>query len=306
MPMLAPRLPLGTVKRLTEHYGSSVEEWLGDVENVVLRVAERNGLRVVGYHDAGWTSVIAVGVTQSAQSVVIKALPDRNRFMREVAALRHWHGRGVCALMGVDEPDQVLITELVGGRPGGGPRPTDHVERVAASLSCLHQDEVPPSPDLPELVSYYQETVIPRIERRSRIFAKVVGPRLVATALDHARTLCVDRGHRALLHSDLYAENVAFDHKGRPVFIDPHAIIGSPAYDWAFWAVYYQFDTGFQQRLDLCFAQAADLAEEAIQWMVTLAVDGALYYLENEEPQVDSMLRVLQALDQRSARRRSG
>jgi streptomycin 6-kinase len=95
------------------------------------------------------------------------------------------------------------------------------------------------------------------------------------------------------LHSDLYAENVLWDEVGEPVFIDPHAKVGSPAFDWAFWCVYYVPTSGFAERVALCRQYAPAELDKALAWSLTLAVDGALYYLDTDDHQAAAMLAVL-------------
>ncbi|OLT44115.1 hypothetical protein BJF85_20650 [Saccharomonospora sp. CUA-673] len=98
-----------------------------------------------------------------------------------------------------------------------------------------------------------------------------------------------------MLHTDLYAENIVFNSDHEPVFIDPHPKIGTPAFDWAVWCVYYRDNDGFTNRFDLCRSQAPALADEALAWSLTLAVDGALYYSDKEDPRVATTLSILES-----------
>jgi streptomycin 6-kinase len=88
---------------------------------------------------------------------------------------------------------------------------------------------------------------------------------------------------------------VLFDEDSGPVFIDPHAKVGSPAFDWAFWCVYYVPTSGFVDRVALCREYAPAELDEALAWSVTLAVDGALYYLDTGDDRVAAMLTVLES-----------
>jgi streptomycin 6-kinase len=292
---LEPALPLGTVRRLREHYGDDIRGWLLEAESTVAQVARRHGLRVVGYHDAGWASVIAVGIDRSGRFRVLKAVPEADRFRRELAALRHWAGDGASRLVSADEDAQTLVLEQVGGGPGGAGRPADHLRQVVTALPRLHRRPIPAQTVLPTLVDHYQHTVLPRIERRAALFGHVVGlPRVVA-ALDLGQSLCAAQRERTVLHSDLYAENVLFGDHREVVFIDPHATVGPAAFDWAFWAVYYQATTGFDHRLRMCAQHAPVVLTDVLSWIVTLAVDGALYYRETGDPRHQAMLEVLES-----------
>ena len=76
-----------------------------------------------------------------------------------------------------------------------------------------------------------------------------------------------------MLHSDLYAENVLFDEHSLPVFIDPHPKIGSAAFDWAFWCVYYVPAEGFAKRIELCRQHTPCDMNEVLAWAATLSAD---------------------------------
>ncbi|MQA10176.1 MAG: phosphotransferase [Pseudonocardiaceae bacterium] len=290
---LTPGIPAGTRTRLVEHYGPTVRTWLHGAGNKIAATAAQSEITVDGFHDAGWTSVVAVGRDAAGQLVILKAFPDPDRYHHEQAALTHWAGHSSCCLLGSDDTARVLIIELVGRAAGGASAPNDAAERVADVLPQLHRIEVEPDSSVPTLRDYYRQTVLPRIQHRASRHGTAVGEETVCGALDLGAKLCTERHRRAMLHSDLYAENVVFDAEQVPVFIDPHPKIGSPAFDWAFWCVYYRQDGGFATRVALCRSHVPDLANEVLAWSLTLAVDGALYYTENNDPDAAMMLQVL-------------
>lgn len=289
MALLTNEVPPGTHRRLTEHYGQEVACWLTGVDRLVADAADRWDVRLAGFHDAGWTSVVAFGHLSDGQPVVLKALPEAERFALEKEALTHWGGDGVCRLRRASDDDQILMIEAVGRRIGGSSRPDDHAQRVAAALPRLHQREVMTG-KVPLVVDYYRDTVVPRIEQRAQRFADVLGTSRVGRTLDLCRELVSAGTARVMLHSDLYAENVLFDLDQTPIFIDPHAKVGSPAFDWAFWCVYYTPNEGFADRVALCREQVPDLVDEVLAWSATLAVDGCLYYLDTDDPTAMAML----------------
>jgi streptomycin 6-kinase len=295
MGMVAPagRLPEGAVVRLTEHYGRDVLEWLNRAEGIVADAAARWKVQLAGFHDAGWTSVVGIGRDQRDRLVVLKALPETDRYQQERAALDHWADDGVCRLLDADDNDQILMIEAVGDAAGGEPRPEDHARRVAAALPRLHRTPVRSGGPVPMLTDYYLGAVIPRIERRATDHDLWVGTSHVQRAVSLGRDLCSWDGQAVMLHADLYAENVLFDRAGRAVFIDPHAKVGSPAFDWAFWCIYYMPTVGFAERVALCREQVPTVFDEVLAWAVTLAVDGALYYMETGDNTANSMLEVI-------------
>lgn len=289
---LSDDVPLGTISRLTEHYGQDVADWLLTAPRIIGEASEAWGVHLLGFYDAGWTSVIGVG-TRGDEWVVLKATPDRDRFPRERAALLHWRGVAACPLLDTDDARQVLLLRAVGNAAGGTQRPTDHEARVASAVRQLHGSPAPPSHVLPTLAEHHHGEVIPRIERRARSLEHPLSYADIEAVITLCGKLCSGRASLAVLHADLYAENVLFGGASDVVFIDPLPMVGDPAFDWAFWAIYYTPPEGFERRLALCELHAPDLVERVVKWAATLAADGALFYIETQDERVTEMIRIL-------------
>lgn len=295
MPDRPAVIPPGAVRRLTDHCGPGIEDWLREVPAILTAVSSRWRVAIAGYHDAGWTSIVAAGMDGAGRPVIIKVLPELDRFLQERDALAHWAGAGVCRLLAADEGAQALLIESVTETPGGAIRPSDHVARVAAAIRQLHERPATPSRAglVPLLSDYYLGSVIPRLARRAERWGAAVGSMRVTRTLELCRNLCAISTGPVMLHADLYAENVLFNEQGDPVFIDPHPKIGSAAFDWAFWCVYYVPSEGFEERAELCGQRTPCDMSEILAWAVTLAVDGALYYLDTNDPMAQAMIKVL-------------
>ena len=287
-------VPAGAAQRLSEHYGAAVELWLQEMPGRLVSLAARWQVRVCGYHDAGWASVVAVGYDRAGRPVVLKAIPERSRYRRECAALGHWAGQRVCRLLAADDHAQVLLLESVTARPGGAPRPPDHPARVAGVLAQLHQRRPTADMPVPTLGNYYRDEVVPRIARRAQRWGEAVGPARAAAGLRLSQGLGAIRSGESMLHADLYAENVLFDEQGEPVFIDPHPKIGSSAFDWAFWCVYYTAD-GFTDRVELCRKQGRAEMDEVLAGAATLVIDGALYCVDAKDHTAAQTLSLLES-----------
>lgn len=288
------RIPTGAVARLSEHFGPTVTAWLDRAPNIIDHAAHIWNIDLRYFYDAGWTSIIGVGADAVGNTVVLKATPDRDRFLRERSALAHWKDAGAVRLVAADDVRQVLLLHAVSETPGGAEQPADREERVASSLAQLHTGVVSHLADVPLLADYYRSEVLVRIEQRARSLDHPV-PRATIEAV---MALCMklsdeDERSTSLLHSDLYAENILFDGSGTPVFIDPLAHVGDMAFDWAFWSVYYTPLEGFERRLSLCAAYAPCSIARIIGWAATLAADGALFYIETGDQRASEMLRIL-------------
>lgn len=158
-------VPVGCRERLIGHYGPAAEVWLNVAPSLLAQAAERWGLRVERYHDAGHSSVLAVANSPDQGSVLLKAWYDRTRYAHETTALTTWrHGPPV--RLRATAPDLAIAAlDLVGGQPGGQTPPEDEYRAVAAGINRLHTVSADGT-CLPTLVDYLSREVMPRIESR--------------------------------------------------------------------------------------------------------------------------------------------
>lgn len=283
-------VPAGCRERLVSHYGPAVGGWLKRVPRKLAEAARRCEVRLAGYHNAGCASVLAVGSTGDGQPVVLKAWYSRVRYRRELAALRAWP-RGVApGLIAAADDLAVAAMGLIAGRPGGARRPRHEAQAVALALGHLHRASRAPD-GLPQLRDYVEDTIRPRIAQRSRLGTDIPTPLLAAIDRVDADGL-----PPVLLHADLYRENVLFTEQGRPVFCDPLPMVGTAAFDWAFWVAYYDLAADPVARLRLAVQIGRIPVARLVPWCVTLCVDGLLYYRDTDDPRATRMVEVLHAL----------
>lgn len=289
------RVPPGCRQRLTAHYGPAVAEWLGRVPVRIEDAARSWELRLAGYYDAGHASVLAVARAQDGEPVIVKAWFDQDRYRKEVAALRHWKAVNGHVVTAQDDERAVALLTMVGAAPGGAPQPVDGDQRVAEALAHLHAVLISDS-GFPTLEHYLHETVRPRVRQRLYRFGsqlagpcdrRAVFPEPVPTP-----------GRPVLLHTDLYQENVPFTADGRPVFLDPLPMLGDPAFDWAFFVIYFDLARDPVTRLHMA-SQASGIEVHAlVSWCLPLCLDGLLYYhdvRDDREPRMREILTTLAA-----------
>ena len=297
--MTAATVSLGSVTagcrgRLAAHYGPKVEAWLSQVPALLDAAAGRWDVTLSGYHDAGHASVLATGTDHAGLPVILKAWFDRDRYVREVAALRYWEPANGRVVLADDQPSAVALLAVVGPGPGGAPRPEDDVPRVARALARLHRQPLP-TDAFPHLDGYLREEVAARICRRMPCHGDDI-------------PLCVTRGRRdavpeptgrpaVLLHADLYRENVLFDDRGEPVFVDPLPMIGDPAFDWAFFAVYYDLADDPRPRLRAAAEISRIDQQTLLPWCRIQCLDGLLFYRETGDHRAGRMVEVMTALE---------
>jgi streptomycin 6-kinase len=291
-PVLGAVAP-GCRQRLTAHYGRAIIGWLRDAPEMIEAAARSWELRLVGYHDAGHASVLAVAQTGDGEPVVVKAWYDRDRYRNEIAALRHWEPVNGRIVRVKDDEHAVACLALIGLAPGGGPRPEDGDQRVVEGLARLHALP-PPDVGFPSLKGYLSSTVGPRISRRLRRYGSGLPYSCVGWGL-HAEP-APTWGGPVLLHADLYRENVPFTDAGRPVFLDPLPMLGDPAFDWAFFIVYFDIACDPITRLRLATLVSRIDVGTLVPWCMRLCLDGLLYYREIDDAREPRMIEVMSAL----------
>lgn len=307
--MSRPKLPAvtpGCRQRLTAHYGDEVTSWLAAAPRLMTEAAQRWELTLGRYHDAGHASALCTAVDTTGRSVLLKAWPDPERFVREITALRLWAGGPVVEVINIAPDLAVACMALVGDRPGGSARSREDQPQVAAAIQRIHGTTIDTgvSDRFPRLSDYIRDEVRPCVTRRSRLATSRgldLHLRLGMAALDEVS----DSSKRVtLLHADLYRENILGDASGRPVLIDPLPMVGDAAFDWAFWIVYYTLGRGTAERLRLT-AQYSGIGIDAVMpWCLVLCVHGLLYYREVGDSRAARMARLLLALARTQARSR--
>lgn len=285
----------GCRDRLVAHYGQPVTSWLEEVPARLAVAARASNLQLGGYHDAGHASALAVARTRDGTPVMLKAWFDRDRYRRETAALRHWEPVNGRVVREHDDRLAVACLEVVGGVPGGAVRPCDSDEQVANALARLHRLPAS-SAGFPSLDVYLGEEVAPRIRRRADGCGQLLPPRCLTLGLESLDRLPSAGTEPALLHTDLYQENVPFERGGRPVVLDPLPMIGDRAFDWAFWTVYFDLARDPVRRLRIAAHASSIAIETLVPWCLMLCLDGLLHYREVGDRREARMVEVMTAL----------
>jgi streptomycin 6-kinase len=278
---------------LTAHYGQAVGSWLAAVPGEFAVAAGMWGLSLVGYHDAGHASALALATTVDGTPVVVKAWFDHERYRHETAALNHWEPVNGRIVRGQDGERALACLELVGGMPGGRARPADDPRRVAQALARLHA-EPPPDHDFPSLEQYLVTDVEPQVRRRLRQLGAGIPRRCAEAGLDALEQRQMP-GTAVLLHADLYRENVPMGSCG-PVFLDPLPMVGAAVFDWAFFVVYFALADDPVPRLRAAAEASAIAVRVLLPWCLALCLDGLLYYREFGDRREQRMVEVMTTL----------
>ncbi|MFE3098595.1 fructosamine kinase family protein, partial [Streptomyces sp. NPDC059248] len=227
--------------------------------------------------------------------VLVKAWPDRDRYAREVRALRIWHREPEHVVLAADDDLAVAAFTPVGGAPGGAPRPAHENGLVAAAVARVHEAgrSAPVAGIFPALQDHLAKEVLPRV--RHRLETTALGPR-TGSAFRGGAGIREHPARRTLLHADLYRENVLFTEDGRPVLLDPLPMTGDAAYDWAFWTIYYEVGSGTEDRLHRARLASGIPVGQLLPWCLLLGLDGLLYYETTGDARLTVMTGVLDSL----------
>ncbi|MEJ8643620.1 phosphotransferase [Streptomyces sp. MS1.HAVA.3] len=241
--------------------------------------------------------MIATATDLDGRPLLLKAWVDPARYRHEVDALRLWAGGPTADVLEAADDLAVAALELVGGGPGE--RIGRRVRRRWSPLPF--RDSTPsggaetdrttsPARHLPRRGS------LPRIRRREHALDTGAWRPLVDATLPALTDLEEDPSRVTVLHADLYRENVPFDWLAHPRLIDPLPMVGDPAFDWAFWTVYYDLARGTGERLTTASRISRIPIPGLAPWCRLLALDGLLFYLETDDPRAPQMAGVLSDL----------
>lgn len=274
------KLPAGVTHRLIRHYGPSIRPWLASASRRATAMAVVWNVELDGFHDDGWTSVLAHGHTDEGQPVMMKLVPSQSRFSSELAALTHWATDGPSTVLRHDRAQQALLLRAIGDAPGGGHRPADHQLRVAAAIPSLHARPASATTNVPALADNFVREIRPRL---LSIHRGTLGASIPIHRLIRASEWSL-RGNQTpvVLHADLYEANVLFDTDGTPVFIDPRGLRGPAAFDWAFWCAFYS-PAGLDERLALASRISMIDRRLILTWVAVVGLNGLAHQIKTDD-----------------------
>jgi len=217
-------------RTVTALFGEQGEAWLRDLPR---RVAEREALwsiRTSPPFTGLSYSFVAPGKAADGTVIVLKLAPPGIAVRHEIAALRHFAGRGAVRLLADDADAGALLLERA---VPGDPLSTLWEEEAAMSAAAAVMRKVwrpaPPVHDFPSVSDWGRG-----FERLRRAFGGGVGPFPVGL-VDRAERLfgelAASMAEPVVLHGDLHHANILSSEREPWLAIDPKGVIGEPAYE---------------------------------------------------------------------------
>jgi streptomycin 6-kinase len=219
--------------RLGRRFGPAIARWLDVLPDALHVIGERWGVEWGSVIQRGTVSVVIRCRDAEGRAAVLKASPDRQRLIREAAALSNFTTRHVPAVLAVDERSGVLMIEAI--EPGtaldeslGYPS----MDRVSSLLNSLHEAApVAAYPTVADRVAYLFDSAAKTYSRRPDL-ASLVPHELHDRSRESALKLAVGLSPTILPHGDLTPVNILEGGSDRGlVAIDPAPCLGDPAFD---------------------------------------------------------------------------
>jgi streptomycin 6-kinase len=221
-------LPAVFTDRVRATWPEEGEAWLAALPGLLAETRARWSLDTPRVQDPLSYNYVEFVTGPAGRALVLKAGVPREESRTEIAALRHWDGRGAVRVVAEDEDAGLLLMErLVPGETLVSVADDSEATAIAADLMReLHRAGSADGP-------------FPAVERWGLGFERYRrahgrGGPLEAGLVDAGEAeyqrLCATQGERVLLHGDLHHENILRSGAGWAC-IDPKGVIGEREYE---------------------------------------------------------------------------
>ncbi len=295
-------IPPDFTAHMLELYGESGRDWLARLPAILADCAARWQITLERPFPLSYNYVTAA-TRADGEPVVLKVGYPNPELLAEMAALRHYNGRGVCRLLAADEVQGALLLERV--LPGVTLDTVPDDEAATAVAAQVMQQLWQPAPThypFPDLTQWTAALL-----RLRPHFGGGTGPfpaRLVDTAVSLRAELLADEVTPTLLHGDFHHYNVLTAQRQPWLVIDPKGVIGDPAYEPA--SLLYNPIQTFPYRPDMprLLRRRLDILAEILsidrarllRWGIVQNVLSVWWSVEDNESGWEPVLRVGEAL----------
>jgi streptomycin 6-kinase len=218
-------------QRVRSVHGAAGDAWLRRLPDLLDEVAGRWSLRLLPPFESLSYNYVAPAICSDGREAVLKACVPHRLPRNEIAALRHYDGRGAVCLLTSDADAGLMLLERL--RPG---TPLllvadDEVATAAASEVMRQLWRPPPTMphDFPSVADWGKG--FGRLRALFRGGTGPLPPRLVERAECLYAELCASSGPPALLHGDLHHWNILAAERAPWLALDPQGVVGEPAYE---------------------------------------------------------------------------
>ncbi len=227
------RIPAPFAEKMAVVHGELGRQWVEDLPGLLDAFAARWDLRLGEPFSLSYNYVVAATPADGSPAVLKAGVPKRE-FHTELAALRHYDGRGSIRLLEADEDAGVMLLERA--EPGTTLRETltdaasdDAATKIAAGAMRDLWQPPPADHSLPSTQDWARG--LERLRARFDGGTGPFDPDLVALAESLFRDLHASAATPVLLHGDLHHDNILAATRAPWLVIDPKGITGESAYE---------------------------------------------------------------------------
>lgn len=218
------------VRRMVEIHGELGAAWLAELPAHLEACSRRWSLTVQPPFANLTYNYVAPAVTADGNEAVLKLGVHTPELRTEIAALRHYDGRGIARLLDADAEEGVLLLERL--RPGTTLAEVEDdvaATAIAAEVMCALWRPVSPDHNFPTVAMWAAD-----LQRLRATFAGGTGPfptRLVEMAERLFAELLASQGEQVLLHGDLHHYNILRAQRAPWLALDPKGVAGEREYE---------------------------------------------------------------------------
>ena len=223
-------IPSRFARTQVELYGTAGAEWLKRLPILIAECEQRWSLTVGAPFEPLSYNFVAPAVRANGKDVVLKVGFPNPELLSEIEALRIFDGRGIVQLLKAYRDQGVMLLErLKPGTPLSSIINDQRVTSIAAQVMRQLWRPVPPGHSFPTV-----EKWAAGLNRLRQRFDGGTGPlpsHLVEEAERLFEELIGSMDEAALLHGDLYHDNILAAERQPWLALDPKGLVGEPAYE---------------------------------------------------------------------------
>jgi streptomycin 6-kinase len=227
------QLPEPFIRSLTHVLGERGRAWIDALPALIADCERDYGLTIGAPFELSY-NYVAPATLADGTDAVLKLSPHGDDFRHELTATRAFDGHGMVRLLASDEPRGIALLERL--RPGTMLVDLDDDAKqteIAARIMLDLRRDPPPNSGLPTTRDWFEAFARHRAEHGG------AGP-LPRDAFERGEAtyralLGSPAAPPVLLHGDLHHYNVLSAQRAPWLAIDPHGVIGEPAFEVGAW-----------------------------------------------------------------------
>ncbi len=267
---------------MIEVFGAAAEQWLMALPQILEDCEQRWNLRLHAPFALSY-GYVAPATRADGTQVVIKARVPDSETRWEIDALRAYAGEAAVRLLDFDAAAGVMLLERIA--PGTMLKDVEDDDEATVIGAGIIVSLLRPPPD---------GSTFPTLQMQAKALADLrgrydggTGP-LPQVLVARAESTFSDdaSSEAALLHGDVHHENILLDRERGWLAIDPHGVIGEPAYETGTFLsnhLMHRHDPArvLERRVGVLSEQLAMDRERIIEWALAFCVLSACWSHES-------------------------